>query len=56
MTVLQFHIVLSTWKRTGIFGRAEAKAVAAYWHEVAKQHPMFIEKVSFVPDHVHLAV
>jgi REP element-mobilizing transposase RayT len=56
VTILQFHIVLSTWKRFGIFGREEAGAVVSCWKDVEKQHPMLIEKVSFVPDHVHLAV
>ena len=56
VTVLQFHIVLSTWKRNGVFGRTEAEATAERWQQVQSQHAMFIEKVSFVPDHVHLAV
>jgi REP element-mobilizing transposase RayT len=56
VTVLQFHIVLSTWKRKGVFDRAAAEAIVDVWRRVQRQHPMFIEKVSFVPDHVHLAV
>jgi REP element-mobilizing transposase RayT len=56
VTILQFHIVLSTWRRGGIFGRSDAEAVAACWCEAQRQCPIFIEKVSFVPDHVHLAV
>ena len=55
-TVLQFHVVLSTWRRRGVFGRTEAEAVADGWHQLQCQRPMFLEKVSFVPDHVHLAV
>ena len=56
VTVLRFHIVLSTWKRRGVFGRPAAEATADCWRRVQRQCPMFIEKVSFVPDHVHLAV
>jgi REP element-mobilizing transposase RayT len=56
VTVLRFHIVFSTWGRRGVFGRMEAEAIAASWREVEKQLPVFIEKVSFVPDHVHIAV
>ncbi len=55
-TVLRFHMVLSTWKRAGVFGRTEAEAVTGGWKKIERQHPLFIEKVSFVPDHVHLAV
>ena len=56
VTVLQFHVVLSTWRRRGVFGRLEAEGIANLWRETQRQHPLFIEKVSFVPDHVHLAV
>jgi len=56
VAVLQFHVVLATWRRQGIFGRAEAAAVAESWRRTLKNCPMVIEKVSFVPDHVHLAV
>ena len=56
VTVLRFHVVLSTWRRNGVFGRAEAEAVADCWRKVQGQCPLFIEKVSFVPDHVHLAI
>ena len=56
VTLLQFHVVLSTWRRQGIFGRAEAEAIAECGVIFQRQHPMHIEKVSFVPDHVHLAV
>jgi REP element-mobilizing transposase RayT len=56
VTVLQFHIVLSTWRRRGVFDRPAAEATADCWRQVQKQCPMFLEKVSFIPDHVHLAV
>jgi len=56
VTLLRFHLVLATSRRRGIFGREAAQAVADCWRHVQEQHPMFLEKVSFVPDHVHLAV
>jgi REP element-mobilizing transposase RayT len=55
-TILRFHLVLSTWRRKGVFGRPAAEAIAARWRHTDEQFPAFIEKVSFVPDHVHLAV
>ena len=56
VAVLQFHIVLPTWRRNGVFGRQEAEATADCWRQIQREYPLFIEKVSFVPDHVHLAV
>ena len=56
VTVLQYHIVLSTWKRKGVFVRATAEATADAWRRIQGRYQMSIEKVSFVPDHVHLAV
>lgn len=56
VTILQLHVVLSTWQRKGVFGRAEGDAVAARWRQMQDEWQLFIEKVSFVPDHVHLAI
>ena len=42
--------------RIGFHVKPEAEATANCWRQIQKQHPIFIEKVSFVPDHVHLAV
>jgi REP element-mobilizing transposase RayT len=55
-TVLRLHVVLSTCMRKGVFGKAEAEAVANRWRLLQRQGQYFIEKVSFVPDHVHLAM
>jgi REP element-mobilizing transposase RayT len=55
-TVLQFHVVLSTWRRRGIFDQTAAAATAGCWRQLQTRHVMHVEKVSFVPDHVHLAV
>jgi len=56
VTILQFHVVLATWKRKGVFGQAAAEATADGWRRMQGQHQMAIEKVSFVPDHAHVAV
>jgi REP element-mobilizing transposase RayT len=55
-THLQFHIVLATAGRRGLFGAVEAAAVAAGWLELQREHQFALRKVSFVPDHVHLAL
>jgi REP element-mobilizing transposase RayT len=55
-THLQFHLVLATWRRHGVFGAAEGAAVAARWLELQREHCFALRKVSFVPDHVHVAV
>ncbi len=56
VTVLQLHVVLSTWRRKGVFGQVEGDAVTARWRQMQDEWQAFVEKVSFVPDHVHLAV
>jgi REP element-mobilizing transposase RayT len=55
-TLLRFHVVLSTQGRKGVFGRPAAEATAARWRQLQRQYAMHIEKVSFVPDHMHVAV
>jgi REP element-mobilizing transposase RayT len=55
-TVLQFHLVLATWRRRGVFSAKEAEAVAHCWCGLQAQAPFALRKVSFLPDHVHVAV
>ena len=55
-TVLDFHIVLATCERYGAFGTAEAEVVAQAWRASAEGGRFCLRKVSFVPDHVHVAV
>jgi REP element-mobilizing transposase RayT len=54
--VPQFHLVLATWRRRGTFGPEEARAVTACWRELEPGERFALLKVSFVPDHVHVAV
>ncbi len=55
-TLLRFHVVLSTMGRKGVFGRESAPRIAAQWQNLGITEKHFLEKVSFVPDHVHLAL
>lgn len=55
-TNLRFHVVLATWRRKGVFGRVEGEAVATRWRAMQSELAMALEKVSFVSDHVHLAI
>jgi REP element-mobilizing transposase RayT len=54
--VLQFHIVLATWHRRGVFASEEARAVTAAWRGLQGPHRFALRKMSFVPHHVHIAV
>ena len=54
--VAQFHIVLATHRRKGVFGSNEGQAIATEWRRCQEEMRIAIIKVSFVPDHVHLAV
>jgi REP element-mobilizing transposase RayT len=54
--VLKFHIVLATWYRHGVFVSDSAQAVTSRWSELQERERFGLLKVSFVPDHVHLAV
>jgi putative transposase len=54
--VAQYHLVLATWWRRGVFGEVEGRAVAECWRALEDRERFALLKVSFVPDHVHLAV
>ena len=41
---------------SGVFGQASAKAVSDRWLQLQNNLRLRFEKVSFVPDHVHVAV
>ncbi len=55
-TVLRLHVVLSTWRRKGVFGQPEGQATAERWRQIQGALRIAFEKVSLVPDHVHSAV
>jgi REP element-mobilizing transposase RayT len=54
-TRLLFHIVFATWRRRGVFGPEASAAVAQHWEELQREQRFALRKVSFLPDHVHLA-
>jgi REP element-mobilizing transposase RayT len=54
--ISQFHVVLATSGRTGVFGSEQGKRVAGRWLEVQRELRLTLLKVSFVPDHVHIAM
>ncbi len=56
VVLAQFHIVLVTRRRRGVFGPQEGCAVAAEWRKLAMSLRAALLKVSFLPDHVHVAL
>jgi REP element-mobilizing transposase RayT len=55
-TVLHWHLVLATWNRQGVFTRPAAQELAEFWAQDESLGRIRLQKVSFVPDHVHIAV
>ena len=55
-TVLQFHVVLATEGRRGVFHTEAAERVAQMWMDVVGSQRAALVKASFLPDHVHLAL
>lgn len=55
-TKLLFHVVLCTHSRLGFFSSAHGRAVAELLKSWQKEHQYRLLKVSFVPDHVHVAL
>ena len=56
VVVSQFHFVLATAGRRGLFGAKEGRAIAAEWQKLQQTTRTALVKVSFVPDHVHIAL
>jgi len=55
-TFLQFHLVLSVMGRRGVFAVDEARVVTEAWSALQVKLRFALLNVSFLPDHVHLAV
>ena len=47
---------MATWRRRGVFAAPEAEAVTRQWETLQSDSRFLLRKVSFVPDHVHVAV
>jgi REP element-mobilizing transposase RayT len=56
VTELRYHLVLTTERRHGVFLRESAIEVTKQWQTLEAEHQFHIDKVSFVPDHVHVAL
>lgn len=56
VALLQFHVVLAVANRHGVFGDESGPALAEDWRGLQESGRFRLLKVSFVPDHVHLAV
>ena len=54
--ISKFHVVLATWKRKGVLRSREGQKVTTKWCEKQSELGIAIIKVSFVPDHVHIAL
>jgi len=56
MVIAKFHLVFSTTWRRGIFGSAQGGRIARVWLNIQQELRIALIKVSFVPDHVHVAL
>ena len=56
MVAAKFHLVFSTTGRQGIFGSAQGRRIAREWIRIQAELKFALVKVSFVPDHVHVAL
>lgn len=54
--LLRFHVVLCVWKRRGVFGGEAGARISQVWQSMERDQKFSLVKVSFVPDHVHLAL
>ena len=54
--IAQFHVVLATRWWRGVFGSSEGQKVTREWRKRQADLRIAIMKVSFVPDHVHIAI
>lgn len=56
VVVSEFHVVLATRYRKGTFGSREGREVSEEWRRPQSVLRIVVRKVSFLPDHVHIAV
>lgn len=48
--------MLATCRRRGVFDSALGEAMSQYWLRVAQKHGFAIDRISILPDHIHLLV
>lgn len=56
VALLQFHVVLAVANRHGVFGDESGPVISEAWRGMQEHERFQLLKVSFVPDHIHLAV
>lgn len=56
VVIAKFHLVFSTSGRRGILGSQRGQRIADKWRHIQQDLRIALIKVSFVPDHVHIAV
>jgi REP element-mobilizing transposase RayT len=56
MTIIRWHIVLSTWNRQGVFTKGAGQSICQCWEQRTDEWRVRFHKVSVVPDHIHVAV
>ena len=56
VVVAKFHLVFSTTRRLGLLGSHQGRRIANAWRELQQTCRIALIKVSFVPDHVHIAL
>jgi REP-associated tyrosine transposase len=53
---LTHHLVFATRYRVGVFDSALGEALSKYWLGVAGKGGFALDRISVVPDHIHLLV
>ena len=56
VTWLRYHLVLATRFRRGAFDATSGETVTKNWLNLQSPMRFLLDKVSFVPDHVHVAI
>jgi len=56
IVIAKFHLVFSTTGRRGMIGSAQGQRIAEEWRKIQQEFRFAVVKVSFVPDHVHVAL
>jgi putative transposase len=53
---LSHHLVFATSHRIGLFTSTIGAGLGSYWLKVAAKHGFAIDRISILPDHIHLLV
>ena len=56
LACLRYHVVLATTDRKGIFGSESGPVFTSCWQKAGHENGFKLIEVSFLPDHVHLAI